>query len=176
MYHGTADGLIPTRSSNTYYDRVSDAMDAPPTDFFRYFQVPGMQHCWETAVEAPWYFAAPFQAGILGNDTWSVPGFRDAEHDILLALVVWVEEGKAVESVVATTWNVGNDSDSGILRQRRLCPYPGMAVYDGEGNMDEAASWHCEVECAKSSGDMRRPGGAGVGVWVLAVVSLVALL
>lgn len=176
MYHGTADGLVPTRGSNVYYDRVSKTMGGPPTDFFRYFLVPGMQHCWDTAVDAPWYFAGPFQGGILGNDTWSVPGFRDAEHDVLLALADWVEEGKAVESVIATTWTVANDSDSGVLRQRPLCPYPEMAVYHEEGNVNDAASWHCEVVDNEDSGVMRRADGVTVALCVISTVSLAALL
>lgn len=173
MYHGAADGLVPTKGSNVYYDRVSDTMGGPLTDFFRYFQVPGMQHCWETAVDAPWYFAAPFQGSVLGNDTWSVPGFRDAEHDILLALVDWVEEGKAVESVVATTWTVSNDSDTGVLRQRPLCPYPEKAIYHGEGDADDASSWHCDTvdEDEEDSGRIWRPERMAVALGVSLALS-----
>lgn len=116
MYHGTADGLVPTKGSDVYYDRVSDAMGGPPTGFFRYFHVPGMHHCWTTGVDAPWYFAAPFHAGILGDETWSVPGFEDSRHDVLLALVEWVEEGRAVEEIVATAWGVVDEEDSWVLR------------------------------------------------------------
>lgn len=53
MYHGAADGLVPMPGSNLYYDRVVDTMGGNVTatqEFFRYFMVPGMQHCWTTAV------------------------------------------------------------------------------------------------------------------------------
>lgn len=46
MYHGLADGVIPTKSSQLYYNRTQSAM--PGVDlmsFFRLFLVPGMQHC-----------------------------------------------------------------------------------------------------------------------------------
>ncbi|KAI6910861.1 tannase and feruloyl esterase [Hortaea werneckii] len=43
-YHGQADGIIPTRGTRQYYDR---AMSFTPDiqDFFRYFEVPGLEHC-----------------------------------------------------------------------------------------------------------------------------------
>lgn len=53
MYHGASDGLVPTQGSNLYYDRVVETMGGNITttqDFFRYFMVPGMQHCWTTPV------------------------------------------------------------------------------------------------------------------------------
>ena len=178
MYHGMADGLVPTRGSSVYYDRVSNTMGGDPTDFFRYFLVPGMQHCWMTTVDAPWYFAAPFQASILGNDTWSVPGARDSQHDVLLALVDWVEEGKAVDSLVATTWKVANDSESGVLRQRPLCPYPQKAIYHGEGDADDAESWHCgmEEEEEENAAGGHRLGGLILGSFVIAALSFSILL
>lgn len=44
MYHGMSDGLVPTKSSMYYYNQTAKAMpETPLQDFFRYFQVPGMQ-------------------------------------------------------------------------------------------------------------------------------------
>lgn len=46
LYHGLADGVIPTKSSQLYYNKTQEAMpgeDLP--SFFRMFLVPGMQHC-----------------------------------------------------------------------------------------------------------------------------------
>ncbi|KAI0392900.1 putative ferulic acid Esterase/Feruloyl esterase [Xylariaceae sp. FL0594] len=146
MYHGMADGLVPMKGSSLYYNRVVQTMGGNATatqEYFRYFMVPGMQHCWTTVVDAPWAFGAPFQAGVLGNDTWSVPGYKDPQHDILLALVDWVEKGVAVDSVVATTWNNPTNVSSGVLRQRPICPYPQMARWDGKGDMNDAAGWTC---------------------------------
>lgn len=51
MYHGQADGLIPPRGSEWYYETVVDTMGgnlSATQEYFRYYQVPGMQHCWNT--------------------------------------------------------------------------------------------------------------------------------
>lgn len=46
MYHGMADGVVPTKSSQLYYNRTQEAMpDEDLSSFFRLFLVPGMQHC-----------------------------------------------------------------------------------------------------------------------------------
>lgn len=64
MYHGLADGLVPPRGSEWYYNSVAQAMvpggdTTGLLDWFRYFEVPGMQHCSSTAVNAPWYVIPP---------------------------------------------------------------------------------------------------------------------
>ncbi|KAH9897390.1 putative ferulic acid Esterase/Feruloyl esterase [Xylariomycetidae sp. FL2044] len=147
MYHGTADGLVPTRGSGLYYERLVQTTaggDAGAArDFFRYFMVPGMQHCLATVTDSPWAFGGASQAAQLGNDTWSVPGYRDAQHDALLALMDWVENGNAVDSIVASTWKEAGNASSGLLRQRPLCPYPEMARWDGENDVNAASSWGC---------------------------------
>lgn len=158
LYHGMADGLVPTRGTELYYNRTIAALssssssnravgrdddDDDVADFFRMFLVPGMQHCWGTTVDAPWNFAGAFQAGSLGSGAWSVPGFEDAEHDAMMALVDWVEKGRAVERIVATTWTDTMDPTSGVRRQRPICAWPRKAVWDGRGDADVASSWSC---------------------------------
>lgn len=103
-----------------------------------------MQHCGDTVVDAPWAFGGSYQAGVLGDDTYSVPGFEgDRVHDVLLALMDWVERDTAADAVVATTWRESNDPSTGVLRQRPLCAYPSTATWDGVGNVDQAGSWSC---------------------------------
>lgn len=143
MFHGMSDGLIATRSSNVFYDRVAELVDTPMDDWFRLFIVPGMQHVSGTAVDAPYYFAQPNAAGDLGTDVFSTPGFEDAQHDALMALMEWVEEGQAPDQIIATTWTNSTDPSSGVLRQRPLCPWPQTAVYDGTGDVNSAQSWSC---------------------------------
>lgn len=146
MYHGLADGVVPTRSSGVYYNRTAAAMGTVD-DFLRLFYVPGMQHCWFTPpeVNAPWAFGGAGQATQMlaqagFGQGWSVPGFLgDARYDALVALMDWVEKGKAVDSVVATTWT----ATGAAARQRPLCPWPKRAVYKGTGNQDVAGSWKC---------------------------------
>lgn len=106
--------------------------------------VPGMQHCLGTVVNAPWYFAGWSQAAALGTGYWSTPGFMDARHDALLALMAWTEQGQAPDEIIATTWKSTYDPTSGVLQQRPLCPWPQMAHWDGTGNVTEATSWNCQ--------------------------------
>jgi feruloyl esterase len=145
LYHGLADGLVPSRGSGWYYNSTVAAMGGlrRTRDFFRYFQVPGMQHCWGTPVDAPWDIAGAFQPGVMGPGYWSVPGFADPEHDAMMALQGWVEEGREVDRIVATTWRSSQDPMSGVLRQRPICPWPQKAVYKGRGDQDAATSWSC---------------------------------
>ncbi|KAJ9148833.1 Carboxylic ester hydrolase [Coniochaeta hoffmannii] len=145
MYHGLADGLVATKGSDWYYNSTVSALGGlrNTRDFFRYFQVPGMQHCLGTTVDAPWSFAGASQPGQLGTGAWSVPGFADAGHDAMLALQDWVEKGREVDQIVATTWRSSLDPGSGVLRQRPVCPWPQKAVYKGRGDKDAANSWSC---------------------------------
>jgi feruloyl esterase len=96
-----ADGLVSTKNSLLYYKNTQDAMPGVTLqDFFRYYQVPGMQHCFGTDqdVNAPWMFAGAGQANLLQatysfGPGWSVPGFlNDSRYDALTALMDWVEK------------------------------------------------------------------------------------
>ena len=91
-----------------------------------------------------WHINGAGQDWLLGSNVYSVPGFQDPRHDALLALMDWVEGGKAVDQIIATTWHNQTNPSSGVLRQRPLCPYPKKAVYDGVGDTNEAQSWKCE--------------------------------
>ncbi|OJJ70445.1 hypothetical protein ASPBRDRAFT_155263 [Aspergillus brasiliensis CBS 101740] len=149
MYHGMADGLIPTDSSLYYYNQVTNAVAPKGIDldsFYRFFYVPGMQHCVGTPdnMHAPWYFAGPNQGPTLSSSLHSVPGFSDAKHDILLALMDWVEKGTAPENIIATTWD-NDTTQEQVYRQRPLCFYPQKAVYTGKGDPNEAQNWECQA-------------------------------
>jgi feruloyl esterase len=94
-----------------YYQNTADAMPGVTLqDFFRYYQVPGMQHCFGTGqnVNAPWMFAGAGQANPMQTlygygPGWSVPGFlNDSRYDALTALMDWVEKDQAVAQIVAT--------------------------------------------------------------------------
>ena len=148
QYHGMSDGIIPTASSVYFYDHVLRAL-APRgidlDDFHRLFLVPGMGHCASTSsiMNAPWYFAASGQPQTLGTNIYSVPGYSDNQHDILLAIVAWVENGTAPESIIATKY-VNDSVEAGVDRQRPVCVYPKQAIYNGSGNPDLAESWGCQ--------------------------------
>ncbi|KAK3355458.1 Tannase/feruloyl esterase [Neurospora tetraspora] len=159
MYHGLADGLISPKTSLAYYNATISSMNTSEAreirSWFRYFQVPGMQHCYfSNRFNAPWDFGAPGQASQLRmlpalgtnlkafGDGWSVPGhLGDERYDMLAALVKWVEEGREVEQVVATAFK--EDLSEGVYRTRPVCAWPGRAVWDGRGDVDVAGSWRC---------------------------------
>jgi len=150
-YHGLSDGLIPTGSSMYFYKQVLQTLKAQGIaldPWYRFFLVPGMQHCsgTPTNMNAPWYFAGATQAGAIGVDPGSVhgvPGFGDREHDALLALMAWTENGTAPDRIIATKWR--NDTLTDVVeRQRPLCPYPTQARYNGSGDPDRAESWSCK--------------------------------
>jgi feruloyl esterase len=148
IYHGLADGQIPVEASNYYYDHVKRnlTINNPGInidDFYRYFHVPGLQHCSGGIYNSAWYVAGPSQQSVLGPSTFSVPGFRDADHDALMALMAWVEEGKPVERIIATKFK--NETVSmGVQSQRPICPYPSRTTYDGYGAVDNPDSWFCQ--------------------------------
>lgn len=147
-YHGYADGLIPSQSTPYYYNHVRGTLSdyaaagdlgaanaLPLDDWYRLFMVPGMQHCTTGVNGAPWYFAGANQARSLGTGVHSVPGFSDAQHDILLALMAWVENGTAPDAIVATSW-VNDTVALGLNRQRPLCVYPKSSRYTaGDPNL-----------------------------------------
>ena len=114
MYTGTADPLVPYPDAINYYERVVRTQkDLNHTQsFFRYFLVPGMGHC----------------GGGSGLNRFGVQ--QDSEHDILLALVKWVEQGKAPEKIIATALNCC-DVPNAPQCQRPVYPYPKFPEYIG---------------------------------------------
>lgn len=158
MYQGLADATVPARHTDLYYDESKKAMgkgaDKDISEFFRYFRVPGMQHCYYSpypTVNAPWMFAGTGQAQAVLDynkfgDGQGVPGMsKESEvakgYDALEALMAWVEsKGKwTPDSITATSW----DADLTMARQRPICPVPKRAVYQG-GDENAAKSWKCQ--------------------------------
>ncbi len=76
QYHGWSDPGVSPRSSVEYYARVTLQLGGDPSDFYRLFMVPGMQHC--------------------------VGGPGPDHFDALAALEEWVEHGKAPDRIIAT--------------------------------------------------------------------------
>ncbi|CAI7591794.1 unnamed protein product [Penicillium bialowiezense] len=148
-YHGMSDAYVSPDASIYYYNHASSAMKPQGVvmdDFYRLFLVPGMEHCLSTPdnMNAPWYFAGPDQAATINTGTYSTPGYRDARHDIVLAMMAWVENGTAPNDIIATKWKNDTSADE-VLRQRPICHYPHQAKYNGKGDPNNAASWSCEM-------------------------------
>lgn len=119
MYQGWSDFAQTPLRTIQYWDTLKDRYSKHNLkQFTRLFMEPGAYHC--------------------GGG----PGPNDA--DFLSALEDWVESGHAPTSIVATHFN---DDTGDPDRTRPLCPYPKTAVYNGSGDINDAANFHC------SSGD-----------------------
>jgi feruloyl esterase len=107
----TADGSV------DYYTRVQQEMGGAKkvSEFIRLFMAPGVTHC----------------AG----------GAGPQPTGLMEALLAWVEEGKAPETLLA----VRRDQAGTITRSRPLCQYPLVAKYKGSGSSDDAANFVCSA-------------------------------
>jgi tannase/feruloyl esterase len=65
-------------------------------------------------------------------------GVGVSTFDAFTPLVEWVEKGSAPRAIVGSRL-----VDGKTVRTRPLCPYPQVAVYNGSGSIDEAASFTC---------------------------------
>ncbi|KAF4462892.1 tannase precursor [Fusarium albosuccineum] len=113
-WHGTADQLIPFNGSVDYYERVL-AGDPKATDYYRFFEAPGVEHC---SGGKGWYPGSAFDA-----------------------LVKWVEGGVAPETLYAKS--IDTDGSAAKTRDARLCLYPKQLTYvDGDPSL--ASSFTCK--------------------------------
>ncbi|KAJ5617721.1 hypothetical protein N7537_002835 [Penicillium hordei] len=110
-FHGLADPVIPTRGSEHYYNAVQE-LDPDIHDFYRLFLAPGVAHCFGGSGGQP--------------------------HTVLEALVEWVENGTAPE-----TLPVSFTSAKGTTYDQILCPYPQKSVYTLGSDPTLAESYHC---------------------------------
>ncbi len=134
-YHGAADPLIPAQNGIDYYETVIAAQKGldRTQGFYRAFLVPGLYHC--AGGPGPVAFGTSLPAPTTQ---------QDADHDVMLSLARWVEQGAAPAKIVATKY-VDNTPSKGVAFQRPLCPYPQVAKYKGSGDMNDAANFTCAV-------------------------------
>lgn len=133
-YHGQSDDTISSFNSPRYYDYVSRTMGLPSSsldDFYRFFRISGMAHCYGGNG------ATFIGQGIMGNAT------LDPDGNVLMAMVRWVEEGVAPDTILGTAY-VNETKDPGqVAFQRRHCRYPLRNVYSGSGDPKSPDSWTC---------------------------------
>ena len=117
VWHGWADQLITADGTIDYYNRVTSRMGGAKetSEFLRLFLAPGVGHCGGGAGPAP--------------------------SGQLEALLSWVEEGKAPETLQATR----RDQSGAITRSRPLCQYPLVATYKGTGSTDDSTNFVCST-------------------------------
>lgn len=115
FYHGASDPWFSALDTVDYYERMTrtNGGDDKVRAWSRLYLVPGMGHC----------------AG--GPETLD-------SFDALGAVVRWVEQGVAPDSLTAT----GRDFPG---RSRPLCAYPLHAHYKGQGNTEDAANFECRM-------------------------------
>jgi len=112
LFHGMSDPWFSANDTIGYYERLAadNGGAAAVQGFSRLFLVPGMAHC----------------GGGPALDRF----------DLLSAVVGWVEQGKAPDSVTAT-------GPAFPGRSRPLCAYPKHAQYRGIGDAQSAGSFEC---------------------------------
>jgi feruloyl esterase len=123
IYHGWADGLVPSSGTVAYYEDIMRANDGHDNTigFARLFMVPGMGHC----------------RGGVGPD----------QFDMLTALEDWVELAQAPDTILATR----TARDDLPALSRPLCAWPGTEAYTGKGSINDAANFICGKAGASSS-------------------------
>ncbi|KAJ7078443.1 tannase and feruloyl esterase [Mycena belliarum] len=110
-YHGRADAVIPSGFSKRLYNLISRTLSMPSLDsFYRLFNVPGMDHC-EDGIGASRFGQLPASKSL-----------NDSSHNIILALVDWVENGVAPDVIIGT-------ARSGATREH--CRYPMKSMWNG---------------------------------------------
>jgi feruloyl esterase len=82
-------------------------------------------------------------ATFIGQGTDSVAGYDPGEN-ILSAVVRWVEEGVAPDTILGTAY-VNETQADGVAFRRRHCRYPMRNVYNGTGDPKSEDSWTCIV-------------------------------
>jgi len=123
-YHGLADQLIFPRGTYNYYNRVTAQMGGlkPTQKFYRFFPFAGNSHC--------------------GGNTQMPNAPLVNSNDLFAALVNWVENGVAPDSIEASN----NATPALATVTRPVCMYPDKLVYDGFGSTNVASSFACKTE------------------------------
>jgi feruloyl esterase len=122
QYHGWNDQLIAPQNSIDYYESVVSFLG-------------GSQRDRTKALKDVQTFYRLYMAPGMGHCSGG-PGPNT--FDMQAALEQWVERGIAPESVIAT-----HSTDGTVDRSRPICPYPSVAKYRGEGDVNAAASFAC---------------------------------
>lgn len=131
-YHGGQDNQITQFNTKRFWDRMAEADDTLQ-DYYRYFRISGMFHC--NSGPGAW---AVGQGG--GSPANGIP--YEPEYNVLAAIVAWVENGTAPQSLTGTKF-VNDSYTKGIDFQRTHCLYPKSQTYIG-GDYKLPSSWQCQ--------------------------------
>ncbi|KAJ7112031.1 tannase and feruloyl esterase [Mycena crocata] len=113
-YHGRRDPLIASTNSKNMYDNIARTLSLPILDdFYRLFLIPGMGHC-----------GGGLGANAFGQGTFPGSNVVNASsHNVLLAIVDWVEGDVAPETIIGS-----GENDT----VRTHCRYPQRSVFNSE--------------------------------------------
>ena len=130
IYQGWQDPSTNAAPTIEYYARLAAANAGPArlADAVRLFMVPGMYHC-----------SGGPGANLFGG-SGHAPLSGTPSHDVLWALIHWVEQGEAPQRIVATRVENGRE-----LFTRPLCPFPRSARFRARPQ-DQASSYSCTVD------------------------------
>ncbi|SFV05691.1 tannase/feruloyl esterase family alpha/beta hydrolase [Pseudoduganella namucuonensis] len=120
VFHGVSDPVFSYDDTVNWYQALDAKHGGDARAFARVYPVPGMNHC----------------SGGPATD----------QFDMMTALVNWVEQGQAPDSVRAVSRTAALNNGLGAIpanRSRPLCAYPKVAKYNG-GSIEEAASFSCQ--------------------------------
>lgn len=155
MFHGGQDNQITSFNSPRLYEHVRSGMDcdgdggdiSQMDEFLRFFRISGMFHC--SGGPGAWVFG---QLGAAGQ------GPFDASHNVLAAVVSWVEDGVAPETMTGTKF-VNDTVSAGVDFERRHCRWPFRNTYLGGGrDYKDPDSWQCQ----RISEEDQQIGAAGL--------------
>ncbi|KAF8580535.1 tannase and feruloyl esterase [Ramaria rubella] len=119
-FSGRQDQLVSSDNSLRLYNLISSTLALPNLDdFYRLFLIPGMGHC----LGGPGAWAI----GQNGSVTNLV---NSSSHNVLLALVDWVETDNAPNELI------GSAPGTGV--QRVHCRYPQKSIFNGK-------SFECQI-------------------------------
>ncbi|EST06493.1 Tannase/feruloyl esterase [Kalmanozyma brasiliensis GHG001] len=148
-YHGLADPLVPPLVSPRYFERVHAVVGEKASESYKLYMIPGMLHCRGGA--GCWNFGGAGQI-----EPGARPLRADAKHDMLLALMEWVEKGRVPNEMVGTAYRSEDGgapkrSDdktpfgNGVRLTRPLCAYPMQARLRRGGRRDtsDASAFEC---------------------------------
>lgn len=101
--------------------------------FYRFFRISGMQHCGGGP-------GATFIGNVAAQNASNAP-----DQNVLMAMVRWVEEGVAPDTILGTAFVNGTNVDGKgtVAFQRRHCRYPLRNRYKGTGDYKLPDSWEC---------------------------------
>lgn len=112
--HGVSDPVFSINDTLAWLQEVTARYGQQTNSTVRVFPVPGMAHC----------FGGP----------------STNQYDAFTAITQWVEQNQTPDEIIATA---GPDTPW-PERSRPLCPHPQMAVYNGNGSIEDASNFNCK--------------------------------